>query len=321
MLGRSTPAPLAAVAILVLACQTTGRVRGPMRSEAEGTSTAAPVLTPARSLEPEPPWPSDVPALEGARVDATSERHTRLLVDARGRQPRDILDQWLTVATDGGARVVAHHPESDSADLILPSGARAFVLVSGDAGKGVSAVLGRASNTTPPAVPGRCVAVPKVVLRIRMRSNAMTWKGDHVKSEWIHELGTTFDEDVDADGSLDAWVPVAPSRGSRDCAEDARWKVYAMRGACGHLLGTVGPGTRPIENRESAPLASGFRPLDFTFQKELLGGRRLDQQSFEVHTLRFEVVRGLYQRVSETVAAVTVGECQHCAHESCTLER
>jgi hypothetical protein len=136
----------------------------------------------------------------------------------------------------------------------------------------------------------------------------------------IHEIETTFDEDVDADGSLDAWVPVAPSRRSSDCPENARWKVYAMRGACGHLLGTVGPGRRAAENRHGAPLASGFRPLDFAFEEELLVGRRLDEQSFDLHTLRFEVVRGRYQRVSETVAVVTQ-QCQHCGQLYCTLER
>jgi hypothetical protein len=81
----------------------------------------------------------------------------------------------------------------------------------------------------------------------------------------------------------------------------------------------VGPGRRPAESRDAAPLASGFRPLTFAFEEPRLGGRELDQRSFDLHTLRFEIVRGRYQRVSETVAIVTQ-RCQHCAQVFCRLE-
>lgn len=51
-----------------------------------------------------------------------------------------------------------------------------------------------------------------------------------------HQMRTVFSMDLDQDGILDAAVP---SSGKKDCPDQVVWKLYVVRGRCGHTVGEV----------------------------------------------------------------------------------
>lgn len=93
-----------------------------------------------------------------------------------------------------------------------------------------------------------CVAVPDVTHAVRDSA---------VRS--IVRIPTRRLADVDGDAILDAFVPVAKT--PHDCPEKLSYRVFAIRGTCGHELGVVGSGRLDGDLNLVAVDASNFKPI------------------------------------------------------------
>ena len=176
-------------------------------------------------------------------------------------------------------------------------GARARITV--DQGGGAILLTARPAN---PALPGKCVAIPDVKHPVNVTSN-------HVKTLW--DLKTERLHDVDGDGIADAFVPVAKTRNA--CPEEVSFRVFVVRGACGHDLGVIGPGSFQFDAGTTAIDASGFRAFTMETQKSKAGKKGNPEMATTVR--RFAVKAGKYKQLD---VKTTTGACHHCATWSCT---
>jgi hypothetical protein len=186
------------------------------------------------------------------------------------------------------------------------NGARARVTV--DQGGGTILLTARPANPTPP---GKCVSIPDVKHPVYVNSAGVNQHGDlgHGKTLW--ELETARDHDVDGDGIADAFVPVAKTKDA--CPEEVSYRVFVVRGACGHDLGVIGPGSFEADAGTSAIDASGFRPFTMSAETTKQGKHHIPELTRTVR--RFAVKRGKYAQLDRKA---TTGKCHHCATWSCT---
>src|SRR5262249_31885393 len=127
------------------------------------------------------------------------------------------------------------------------SGARATIALGKDGG-GIATTM-RPTTSKPP---GACVAIPQVSHRVYVRSGGVNDSGEFHESTRSWELDTTRMLDVDGDGISDVFVPVAPNADA--CPGAVSWRVFVIRGTCGHDVGVVGPGDRS-DDAHTVPLA------------------------------------------------------------------
>jgi hypothetical protein len=171
---------------------------------------------------------------------------------------------------------------------------------------------GRMTVTPHPAstvAPGKCVAIPQITHAVDVTSTGINDAGERGEGHTFWKLQTLFLLDVDGDGIPDAFVPQPTS--ADQCPEAVMWRVYVMRGACGHDLGVVGPAVVDVS---PAPLdASGFRPLTSTSVTTRLGAQRIPDHI--TTTTRYAVTKGRYQPVD---TKQQVGICHHCATWTCS---
>ena len=179
----------------------------------------------------------------------------------------------------------------------------------------ISAYQGAISLVAKPAkpkLPGACVPIPKVDRPVYVNSSGIDQEGErrHGQTFWGFKMVRLVD--VDGDGLDDAFVPVAKQHA---CPEEVSWRVYAVRGACGHDLGVVGPGSLDHADAIAAPLdASGFRPLVLTAESAKLGNQRPPLPEHTTTTRSFAVRRGAY---AQTATKQQTGVCHHCGTWSC----
>ena len=186
------------------------------------------------------------------------------------------------------------------------SRARATIAIADDGGS--ITVIDRPANTK---APGRCVAVPSVTHEVDVNAGGVNDSGEYNQSTRRQRVGTMRMHDVDGDGILDAFVPVPPSKDA--CPEEMMWRVYAMRGACGHDVGVIGPGWAP-RNADEVPLdASGFRPLTVSSESTKNGKRAIPDMTTLTRT--YAVIKGRYAKTSESSRT---GVCHHCARWYCS---
>lgn len=192
------------------------------------------------------------------------------------------------------------------------SGARATIRLSATSGS----IIVTARPVTK-KLPGACVAIPSARHEVDVNSTGVDQEGERRSSTRRWSLSSTRLADVDGDGLLDVFVPIAPSKTA--CPEAVSWRVYVARGTCGHVLGVVGPGSLDL-GAAAAPLdASGFRPLVLSAQTAAYEQTRVPERSpvpvMTTTTRSFAVKRGRYARVAETKRD---GRCHHCAVWRCT---
>ncbi len=159
------------------------------------------------------------------------------------------------------------------------------------------------------ALPGRCVRPPTVRHEVVVSSSSMGWDG-HSHGASTRVIKTARMLDVDRDGVDDVFVPIPPRKGA--CPDALSYRVYVMRGRCGHVLGVVGPG-KLARDAATVPVdASGFRPITLETVTSKYGDRELE----ETTTSRaFAVRSGKYVEVSKQARG---GECPHCSIRTCT---
>jgi len=163
-----------------------------------------------------------------------------------------------------------------------------------------------------PKLPGACVPIPKVDRPVYVTSGAINQDGEFVQGTTFWGFKTVRQVDVDGDGLDDAFVPVAKQHA---CPEEVSWRVYVVRGACGHDLGVVGPGSIDHAAAIAGPLdASGFRPLVLTAKSAKLGNQRPPLPEHTTTTRSFAVRRGAY---AQTTTTQRTGVCHHCGTWSC----
>ena len=160
-----------------------------------------------------------------------------------------------------------------------------------------------------PTLPGKCVAIPDVKYTVFVNSTGIDQQGKvgHGQNQW--ELATARIHDADGDGILDAFVPVAKKH---TCPEAVTYRVFAVRGGCGHDLGVIGPGNFAFDAGTTAIDASGFRPFTMTAEKTQSGKDGTPEMKTTVR--RFAVKRGKYAQAS---SKTSTGVCHHCALWSC----
>lgn len=198
---------------------------------------------------------------------------------------------------------------SGADDLVVtleaPSGARVTIALGNYQGSILVTPKPTAGKLT-----GSCVKVPDVRHEVYLHSSAIDQEGEFREGTVHWDLRTARLLDVDGDGLLDSFVPIAPTKNS--CPEDVSYRVYVMRGACGHDLGAVGPGSFSY-NASTVPLdASGFRPL--TYESESTRGGKGPIPEMATTTRTYKVVKGRYAKTAEKSSS---GLCHHCARWFC----
>ena len=204
--------------------------------------------------------------------------------------------------------VVEDRSESGTTVITVEGSTKARAVIVLAAERGAISVVAKPTAVKPP---GACVAIPNVApVEVDVHSSAIDDRGDHREGStfWRMASGRLFD--LDGDALADAFVPIAPKTGV--CPEDFSYRVYVMRGACGHDLGVVGPGSFPW-NAAAVPLdASGYRPLTVEWRKSSHGARGIPELTTTTRT--FAVKGTTYKQTS---VQTSTGTCHHCGVWHC----
>ncbi|HLL22676.1 MAG TPA: hypothetical protein VK427_11115 [Kofleriaceae bacterium] len=204
-------------------------------------------------------------------------------------------------------KVVADDPHGNEVVLTVEgaNGARAMIAV----GQGGGSITMTARPVTA-KLPGRCVVPPTVRHPVTVSATGVDRRGERSRSEIVWNLETTPLMDVDGDAIADVFVPVAKSPDA--CPEAVEYRVFAMRGACGHDVGVVGPGSFAADAGTTARDRSGFRPLVLRAATTRMGKQRLPEMTTTTRT--FAVKHATYVEVDRKAST---GVCHHCATWTC----
>ncbi|MBA3503300.1 MAG: hypothetical protein M4D80_12140 [Myxococcota bacterium] len=228
-----------------------------------------------------------------AALDPSKPVDTKTLRANLAKQKLKVIDD----RTYGNATVIT---------IQAANGARARITV--DQGGGAITLTARPAN---PTLPGKCVAIPDVKHPVYVNSSAINQSGDRGRGQTFWDYKTERIHDVDGDGIADAFVPVAKAKNA--CPEEVAFRVFVMRGACGHDLGVIGPGSFQFDAGTAAIDASGFRPFTMEAQKSKQGKRGIPEMTTTVR--RFGVKAGKYKQLD---SKSTTGVCHHCATWNCS---
>lgn len=228
-----------------------------------------------------------------APLDPAKPVDTKPLRDELAKHKLKIIDD----RTHGAGAVIT---------VEAANGVRARVAV--DQGGGTVAMTAR-PTTAPP--PGKCVPVPQARHPVTVHSRGTNQRGESSEGSSFWDYKTEHLHDVDGDAIADAFVPVAKTKTA--CPEDVAFRVYVMRGACGHDVGVIGPGSFQWDAATVALDASGFRPFTMEAQSSKRGKRGIPEMT--TTTRRFAVKRGKYVQVD---IKRTTGVCHHCATWHCS---
>jgi len=185
------------------------------------------------------------------------------------------------------------------------SGARATVALDDNGGE--IAVIANPSVVKPP---GACVAVPQVKHPLYVHSGGVNQDGEYHEGTTFWGFHTERIFDVDGDGVLDAFVPIAKPA---DCPEDIQWRVFVIRGACGHDVGIVGKGAIATADVYAVD-ASGFRPIVVTSESTRGGNRPIPEMTNTRTTFAFSPKLGRYEQMRVESHS---GVCHHCSRWHC----
>ncbi|MBA3391004.1 MAG: hypothetical protein H0T89_00080 [Deltaproteobacteria bacterium] len=248
-----------------------------------------------------------------AKVDrgAAKVGETTIIATVAPGDPAKPVDAAMLRAALGKRKlkILDEHPADIGQRLVIvveaTTGARGRIAV--DPGGGTITLTARPSTAKPP---GKCVAIPLVNHAVHVRSRGTDQRGERREGETFWDLATARIHDVDGDGLVDAFVPIA----KRDaCPEEVTYRVYAVRGSCGHDLGTLGPGSFAWDASTVALDTSGYRPFTLAAQKTAYGKRRIPEMT--TTTRQFAVRKGRYTQVA---IKRTKGTCHHCALWTCS---
>jgi hypothetical protein len=186
------------------------------------------------------------------------------------------------------------------------SGARARIALGNDGGEIV--VIANPSTVKPP---GACVAVPQSKHPLYVHGSAINQDGELHESTTFWGFQTERIFDVDGDGVLDAFVPVAQQF---DCPEDIQWRVFVIRGSCGHDVGIVGKGAIAPDD-PSTPDVAGYRVLVVKSESTRNGKGPIPEMTNTATTFAFSPKLGRYDQMRVESHS---GVCHHCARWHCT---
>lgn len=159
--------------------------------------------------------------------------------------------------------------------------------------------------------PGACVAIPEAKHPVFVNSMGISSDGEMFDGQTFWDYKTSRIHDVDGDGIADAFVPIAKTKHA--CPEQVSFRVFVVRGACGHDVGVVGPGSFAWDAGAVALDASGFRPFAMTAESSKHGKRGLPEMTTTTRQFRFD--NGKYK---QTDSKTRTGICHHCAVWHCT---
>jgi hypothetical protein len=185
------------------------------------------------------------------------------------------------------------------------NGSRASIAV--DQGGGSITLTARPRMTK---LTGKCVVPPDVKHPVYVVSSGINNDGESSSGSSFWDIKTERIHDVDGDAIPDMFVPVAKAKNT--CPEDVSYRVFVMRGDCGHDVGVIGPGSFQFDAGTAAIDGSGFRPFTMTAEKTRHGKKGIPEST--TTTRRFAVQRGKYAVLD---SKSSTGVCHHCATWSC----
>jgi len=244
-----------------------------------------------------------------AKVDLKHAKFGETLtIDSIAPLPSSMIDTTKLRTSFAGLRLKVIDDRTHGNKIIITvqaqNNARARIEV--EQGGGTILLTARPAS---PTLPGKCVAIPDVDYRVNVESRGIDQSGKRGLNTTTFELATTRIFDVDGDGLIDAFVPVAKKH---TCPEDVKYRVFVVRGACGHDLGVIGPGEFAFDAGTTAIDASGFRPFVLTAEKTQSGSGVTPEMKTTVRT--FAAKRGKY---AQTEIKTKTGKCHHCSTWSC----
>ena len=204
-------------------------------------------------------------------------------------------------------KIIDDYMHGNTAVITVEGAGGARARISVDQGGGTIQLTARPRITKPP---GACVQVPDAKHPVTVRSSAIDQQGESRTGETFWDYKTERIHDVDGDAIADSFVPVAKTRNA--CPEDVSFRVFVMRGTCGHDVGVIGPGSFQYDAGTVALDASGFRPFTMEAQKSKFGKRGIPELS--TTTRRFAFKNGKYTQIATDTKT---GVCHHCATWSC----
>lgn len=269
-------------------------------------------------------WPGSSPGPPGlihATVDAGADSgHRRINFMLEGLALPGAWEGWKAshaswTVIDEGER----HAQARFATLEEAPGGRRVLMsleaVWGEAGRLRGTLEEVASPRALARLPGACLPIPAASFSWQISSSTIGHDGELYSDSRRQTATTTRMVDLDGDGVLEAFVPVARwGKGPRqvaDCPDDLRWDVWIVRGQCGHLVGRV-EGETPAHDTWKTPIGpSGLRELVMESEQSSHTERlpRLD------HFARRHRFNGKgYVKIGEKRSG---GTCHHCASWWC----
>jgi hypothetical protein len=279
-----------------------------------GAEVGEPKLASSRSevreLKPGELAQAAITAVLAARPSDAVPGATVEIARSQGRLDLSAARQEMTDAfTAASLRVVdAGEPTGDIAMTVQdPRGVRALITLGSTRG-GIFLI----ARPAQPHLPGECVRIPRRKWTVVVQSSGIDQQGEHRSATTNWELTTSRFVDLDGDGILDAFVPL---HGRGQCPEEGMWDVYVMRGACGHRVGTIGPGWLAPDTMSAALDRSGFRPLTMVSEHVRMGTRPPPIPEMLTTTTAYRYGE---QGYAKQKADVRSGVCHHCSVSSCT---
>jgi hypothetical protein len=160
---------------------------------------------------------------------------------------------------------------------------------------------------------GKCSAIPSPEFVIEQRGGRVDEQGRYSALSLNQRIETLRVYDIDGDGVVDALVPKPPASVSVACQSQLSWQIWIVRGDCGHVVGTVGPGNIFVD--ESIAVANGQLRNVITQETQQLGlkGPEAVEQLTTKRTFVSKAMRYVRTSLSSSKAV-----CYHCAAMTCT---
>ena len=228
-----------------------------------------------------------------------------------------VAERWTETLTAGGytARAPCTQPPGYSCTWIGPDRIVELSAEPGWADRGVDVVVHwlPAGHTPVARLPGPCVKPPQRARTIDVVSMGIDQFGERHQDSSYWRMGSDVGADLDGDGAPEIYVPHA-SQGR--CPWDIPHDVYVMRGACGHLVGTI-VGTLDDDATRLSRFEHGLRVA----HTRASWTSHVREHPDPVHHTRTWTYTFDGRRLRQTDASAGDGVCHHCGVTRCREER
>lgn len=266
--------------------------------------------------DPQPTWPAGIPQPEGALAQHVAEGEAEGHVKVRVRPEGELDAVWKTwLPSFSGLKVLGTGDVEGGhwRTFELASGMRLRVELWREYSGRLVADFERVPKPRDVALPGECVVPEERGFRWWVHSSGVGHDGELHHGSQEHVRRTQRMADLDADGIRDVAVPVVELADGRKayCPEDVRWRLYVMRGECGHFVGEVRGAWITLDTWKRKPGRRGLRPLELE-ERRVEHRTRIPDSVTVTRPYRFDGKRYRAGRVTRDS-----GRCHHCSTWTC----